>query len=114
MDISLIMPLRLRGGYATECHAFSYYTSSSALIFSPPCGSCSVFEVAHTVYKNALNECSFIRLRAKHAKHQADNLAKLWQDFLSLLELIAKIFCAVVIAKTSEVGGNRHCVFVSI
>ena len=66
------------------------------------------------MYKNALNECSFIRLRAKHAKHQADNLAKLWQDFLSLLELIAKIFCAVVIAKTSEVGGNRHCVFVSI
>ena len=53
-DISLIMPLRLRGGYATECHAFSYYPSSSALIFSPPCGSCSVFEVAHTVYKNAL------------------------------------------------------------
>ena len=58
-DISLIMPLRLRGGYATECHAFSYYTSSSAFAFSPPCGSCSVFEVAHTVYKNALNECSF-------------------------------------------------------
>ena len=47
---------------------------SSALIFSPPCGSCSVFEVAHTVYKNALNECSFIRLRAKHAKHQADSM----------------------------------------
>ena len=23
-DISLIMPLRLRGGYATTCHAFSY------------------------------------------------------------------------------------------
>ena len=52
------VPLRLRGGFATECHAFSYYTSSSALIFSPPCGSCSVFEVAHFVYKNALNECS--------------------------------------------------------
>ena len=32
-DNSLIMPLRLRGGYATECHAFSYYTSSSALHF---------------------------------------------------------------------------------
>ena len=58
-DNSFIMPLHLRGGYATECHAFSYYPSSSALIFSPPCGSCSVFEVAHTVYKNALNECSF-------------------------------------------------------
>ena len=55
-----------------------------------------------------------IRLRALHAKHQADNLAKLWQEFLSLLELIAKIFCAVEIAKTSEVSGNRHCVFVSI
>ena len=23
-DISLLMPLRLRGGFATECHAFSY------------------------------------------------------------------------------------------
>ena len=27
--------------------------------------------------------------------HQADNLAKLRQEFLSLLELTAKIFCAV-------------------
>ena len=27
---------------------------SSALIFSPPCGSCSVFEVAHSVNKYAL------------------------------------------------------------
>ena len=61
-----------------------------------------------------MNECSFIRLRAKHAKHQADNLAKLWQEFLSLLELIAKIFCAVEIARTSEVVGNRHCVYVFI
>ena len=56
-DNSLIMPLRLRGGYATECHAFSYYTSSSALIFSPPCGSHP--EYAHSVYKYALNKCSF-------------------------------------------------------
>ena len=53
---SLIMPLRLRGGYATECHAFSYFSSSSALIFSPPCGSCSVFEQAYTVYKNTPNK----------------------------------------------------------
>ncbi len=83
---------------------------SSAFAFSPPCGSCSVFEVAHSVYKNALNKCKFIHLRAKHAKHQADNLAKLRQEFLSLLELIAKIFCAVVIARTSEVNGNRHYV----
>ena len=27
--------------------------------------------------------------------HQADNLAKLWQEFLSMIELIAKIFGAV-------------------
>ena len=46
--------------------------------------------------------------------HQADNLAKLRQEFLSLLELIAKIICAVVIARTSAVNGNRHRVFVSI
>ena len=47
-------------------------------------------------------------LRAKHAKHQADNLAKLWQKFLSLLELIAKILCAVEIARTSEALGNAQ------
>ena len=59
-DNAFIMPLRLRGGYATECHAFSYYPSSSAFAFSPPCGSCSVFEVAHSVNKNALIKFSFI------------------------------------------------------
>ena len=31
-----------------------------------------------------------------------------------MLELIAKIFCAVEIARTSEVSGNRHWVYVSI
>ncbi len=51
------VPLRLRGGFATECHAFSYKPSSSALIGSPPCGSCSVYERAHTVNKYASNEC---------------------------------------------------------
>ena len=34
-------------------------------------------------------------------KHQADNLAKLGQEFLSVTKLIAKIFGAVVAAKTS-------------
>ena len=33
-DISLIMPLRLRGSFATECHAFSYKTSSFDARFS--------------------------------------------------------------------------------
>ena len=57
---------------------------SSALIFSPPCGSCSVFEVAHSVYKNTLKECLFIRLRALHAKHQASTRTELRFEFLSL------------------------------
>ena len=35
--------------------------------------------------------------------HQADNLAQLWQEFLSLLELIAQILCAVVDARANAV-----------
>ena len=46
--------------------------------------------------------------------HQADNLAQLWQEFLSLLELIAQILCAVVGARANAVCGNRQTVFVSI
>ena len=42
------------------------------------------------------------------AIHQADNLAKLRQEFLSMLKLIAKIFCAVEIARTSEALGNAQ------
>jgi len=38
---------------------------------------------------------------APDLNHQADNLAKLGQEFLSVLELIAKIFGAVVAAKPS-------------
>ena len=46
--------------------------------------------------------------------HQADNLAELWQEFLSSLELIAQILCAVVGARANAVCGNRQTVFVSI
>ena len=46
--------------------------------------------------------------------HQADNLAQLWQEFLSLLELIVQILCAVVSARANAVCGNRQTVFVSI
>ena len=67
--------------------------TNSCISLTLPCGSHP--EYAHTVYKNALNECSFIRLRALHAKQQADNLAELWQEFLSVYELIAQILCAV-------------------
>ena len=63
---------------------------------SPPCGSNSVFEVAHTVYKYAPNQFSFrVWVSPPNLKHQADNLAKLRQEFLSVIELIAKIFGAV-------------------
>ena len=132
-DSPLIMPLRLRGGFATECHASSYYAhkaharrkqanryriakmkaqfsscgkrstknqseqlqqvavgamglvcdESSALIGSPPCDSDSVCERADIVYKNALNECPSIHLRALHAKHQASTRAGLRFEFLS-------------------------------
>ena len=46
-------------------------------LFSPPCGSCSVFEVAHSVNKYASNKFSFIRLRQRRT-HQADNLATIY------------------------------------
>ena len=45
--------------------------------------------------------------------HQADNLAKLGQEFLSVTKLIAKIFGAVVAAKPSLALRNgqviAHC-----
>ena len=106
---SLIMSLRLRGGYATECHAFSYCAHKAhtrrkqanlcrsckdeSAVFvvweeehkepkrttatscgwsngacvrrvrrslrSSPCDSNSVFEVAHSVYKNTQTNFSF-------------------------------------------------------
>ena len=40
--------------------------------------------------------------------HQADNLAKLWFEFLSVLELIAQILCAVAVQKSNEALGNTH------
>ena len=46
------------------------------------CGSHPKY--AHSVYKNALNKFSFIRLRQRRAQ-QADNLAKLRFDSLSVL-----------------------------
>ena len=40
--------------------------------------------------------------------HQADNLTKLWQEFLSVLELIVQILCAVEVQKPSVALGNAH------
>ena len=40
--------------------------------------------------------------------HQTDNLAKLWQDYLILLEPIAKIGCAVVVARTNAVYDDKQ------
>ena len=56
-DISLIMPLRfVRQAVANGRRSRLYCASSSALIGSPPCGSCSVCERVKWLYKNALNE----------------------------------------------------------
>ena len=62
--ISLLMPLRfVRQAVANGRRSRLYCPSSSALIGSPPCGSCSVCELAHSVYKYASNERFGSRLR---------------------------------------------------
>ncbi len=66
-------------------------------------------EYAHSVYKNALNKFSFIRLRQRRTSPSRQSCETAVR-FLIRLILIAKIFCAVVIARTSAVNGNRHCV----
>ena len=64
----LIMPLRfVRQAVANGRRSRLYCPSSSALIGSPPCGSCYVFELTQSVNKYALNKYSFIRLRTKCA-----------------------------------------------
>ena len=54
----LVMPLVRK---CKEQHALAHLYNRLArrLFCSPPCGSCSVFEVAHTVYKFAPNMFSF-------------------------------------------------------
>jgi len=44
---------------------------------------------------------------ARSALHQADNLAKLWLESLSVFELIAQILCAVSSAKIKQ-GSRQH------
>ena len=79
------------------CQRQQYHAHFACISLTLPCGSCSVFEVAHSVYKCALKEFSFgcgcptrviPRERSDRGNpairrtHQADNLAKLWQEFL--------------------------------
>jgi len=47
-------------------------------------------------------------LACRARPHQADNLAKLRREDLSVLELIAQILCAIGISRTSAVFCNRH------
>ena len=54
--ISLRFVRQLRNNTAQSLVLFRQARRS---LGSPPCGSCSVFEVAHTVNKYASNECSF-------------------------------------------------------
>ena len=60
------------------------------------------------MYKNTLNKCSFVRLRALHAFTKQTILRNCGKSFLSVFELIAKIFCAVEIARTSKALGNAQ------
>ena len=55
---------------------------SSALIFSPPCGS--HFKYAHSVNKYTLNKCTLYPLACKHAKYQSSTRTELWFEFLSI------------------------------
>lgn len=66
--------------------------------------------IVWTFIRNAVAISPSYRLdiTAQSALHQADNLAKLWWELLSVLELIAQILCAVVIAKTNAAFVNRQ------
>ena len=46
--------------------------------------------------------------RPTQSKHQADNLANLWLEFLPVIELIAKIFGAVSRTRKSHANGNPN------
>ena len=67
--ISLLMPLRfVRQAVANRRRSRLYCSSSSALIGSPPCGSCSVYKLAHTVYKYASNKCTLKNVRSTSSR----------------------------------------------
>ncbi len=68
----------------------------------------TIWSVAITATPFELSAC------AQGALHQADNLAKLWQEFLSLLELIAQILCAVEKQKTSKALGDTQILSISV
>ena len=56
---SLLMPL-VRGRKESKLvRSLVLYVKLGVRFSRRRCGSCSVFEVAHTVYKHAMNKCSF-------------------------------------------------------
>ena len=76
--ISLVMPLRLRGSYATERHAFSYFTSSPTLDLLAAVAARVPSSKSHIPLISTLRigSCSGVGVPPL-SKHQADNLAKL-------------------------------------
>ena len=88
------MPLRLRGGLRNTVPRILVQPSSSALI--------SAFALRTLTPNKHIPFISTLRISFRfgcgcptQSKHQADNLAKLRLDFLSVIEPIAKIFGAV-------------------
>ncbi|HAT83522.1 MAG TPA: hypothetical protein DCS37_01260, partial [Clostridiales bacterium] len=64
--------------------------------------------------KRVLFCCRFAGFPCRYARHQADNLAKLRFEFLSVFELIAQILCAVEKIKSSNALDNTQILRVVI
>ena len=100
------------------------FEQCSAFAFSPPCGSCSVFEVAHSVNKYALKEYPFgcgcptlviPRERgdrgnlAVRRTHQADNFAVIYiisfpGDVSTSLNMTIRCGCPTRVIQSVSVG----------
>ncbi len=103
----LVMPLRLRGGLRNTVPRILVQPSCSALI--------SAFALRTLTPNKHSPFISTLRIsfrfgcgRPTQSKHQADNLAKLWLEFLSVRKPIAKIFGAVSRTRKSRANGNPN------
>ena len=87
------MPLRLRGSYATERHAFSYFSSSPTLDLLAAVAARVPSSKSHIPFISTPAQAFISGVGVPpQSNHQADNLTKLRQEFLSVIELIAKDF----------------------
>ena len=113
-DNSLIMPLRLRGGYATECHAFSYIRQARRSLSRRRCGSCSVFEVTHSVYENALNKYPFgCGCPTRNCNEVAISLAQSANITVAKSNNITHEFVHITYIAVAARTPNKHIPFIS-